>query len=198
MPVFDKAQATELIRKRRSIYPAQFAEVPVNRSIIEEMLENANWAPTHRITEPWRFVVFSGAGLKKLAAFQSQLYKEKSTAAGNFDEGKFEKLATKPMKASHIIAIGMARDTKESVPEVEELSSVAMAVQNMYLTATAHGIGCYWGSGGVTYMEEAKPFFGLGEKDKLLGFLYVGNLKSDKWPEGRRKSITDKVIWVND
>lgn len=198
MPVFDKLQATELIRKRRSIYPTMYLEEPVDDSIIEEMLENANWAPTHRLTEPWRFVVFSGAGLKKLAEFQSELYKTKSTAAGNYDESKFEKLASKPMKASHIIAIGMVRDPKESVPEVEELSSVAMAVQNMYLTATANNIGCYWGSGGVTYFEEAKAFFGLGETDQLLGFLYVGNLKSDKRPEGRRKPIADKVIWVKD
>ena len=196
MPTFNKEHATELIRKRRSIYPAQYSDKPVDDTIIQEMLENANWAPTHRITEPWRFVVFSGDGLKKLAAFQSDLYKEKSTNAGTFDENKYEKLATKPMLASHVIAIGMARDPKHSVPEVEELSSVAMAVQNMYLTATAQGIGCYWGSGGVTYMEEAKPFFGLGKEDKLLGFLYVGNLKSDKWPQGRRKPITDKVAWV--
>ena len=198
MPVFDKFQATELIRKRRSIYPTMYSEEPVDDSIIEEMLENANWAPTHRLTEPWRFMVFSGAGLKKLAEFQSELYKTKSTAAGNYDESKFQKLASKPMKASHIIAIGMVRDPKESVPEVEELSSVAMAVQNMYLTATAHNIGCYWGSGGVTYFEEARAFFGLGEADQLLGFLYIGNLKSDKWPEGRRKSIADKVTWVKD
>ena len=197
MPLFDKAQATDLIRNRRSIYPAQFSDKPVDQSIIEEMLENANWAPTHRITEPWRFVVFAGEELKNLAKFQSELYKEKSTVVGNFDETKFEKLATKPMKASHIIAIGMARDPKKVVPEVEELSSVAMAVQNMYLTATAQNIGCYWGSGGVTYMEEAKPFFGLGENDKLLGFLYIGNLKSDKWPQGRRKPIAEKVTWVN-
>lgn len=28
-----------------------------NRSMIEAMLEAANWAPTHGRTEPWRFVV---------------------------------------------------------------------------------------------------------------------------------------------
>ena len=196
MPQFDRTQATELIRNRRSIYPPQYAVEPVDDAIIHEMLENANWAPTHRLTEPWRFIVFKGEGLKKLADFQAALYKEKSMLAGNFDETKHEKLATKPLLASHIIAIGMSRDPKESVPEVEEIASVAMAVQNMYLTATAHGIGCYWGSGGVTYMEEAKPFFGLETKDRLLGFFYIGKPKRDKWPQGRRKPIADKVSWV--
>lgn len=196
MPDFSPELVNQLLRERRSLYPAQYNGEPVDDAIIREMLENANWAPTHRLTEPWRFVVFSGEGLKKLAAFQSELYKEVSTREGNFDEGKFEKLATKPMMASHIIAIGMARDPKASVPEQEELASVAMAVQNMYLTATANSIGCYWGSGGVTYYEEAKPFFGLGPDDKLMGFLYIGNVNKEKWPKGRRKAIDDKVTWI--
>ena len=196
MPTFNAQEASRLIRERRSIYPNMYSNEPVDDAIIQEMLENANWAPTHRLTEPWRFVVFKGEGLKKLASYQSELYKELSTQAGNFDEAKFEKLAKKPLLASHIIAIGMKRDPKASVPEVEEVASVAAAVQNMYLTATAHGIGCYWGSGGITYKAEANKFFGLEEGDRLLGFMYVGNLKSDKWPQGRRKPIEDKVTWV--
>lgn len=196
MPEFSPELVSQLLRERRSIYPTQYTSKPVADSVINEMLENANWAPTHRLTEPWRFVVFSGEGLKKLAEFQSNLYKEVSSKAGNFDEAKFQKLATKPLMSSHIIAIGMARDPKASVPEVEELSSVAMAVQNMYLTATSNNIGCYWGSGGITYYEEAKPFFELGTDDKLLGFLYVGNIDKTKWPKGRRKPIEDKVSWV--
>lgn len=196
MPTFDTSEASRLLRERRSVYPNMYSDEPVADEVVQEMLENANWAPTHRLTEPWRFVVFKGEGLKKLAAFQSELYRELSTKAGTFDEAKFEKLAKKPLLASHIIAIGMKRDPKASVPEVEEVASVAAAVQNMYLTATAHGIGCYWGSGGITYKPEAFEFFGLEEGDQLLGFLYVGNLKSDKWPAGRRKPIADKVTWV--
>lgn len=189
-------ETNHLLRNRRSIYPAMYSDVPVDDAIIKTMLENANWAPTHKLTEPWRFVVFKGEGLKKLAVFQSELYKTLASQAGNFDESKFEKLATKPLLASHIIAIGMKRDPKAYVPEIEEISAVACAVQNMYLTAAAHGIGCYWGSGGITYKEEAKSFFGLGTEDKLLGFLYIGNLKTDKWPVGKRKPIEEKVSWV--
>ena len=196
MPSFNIEEANRLIRERRSIYPNMYSEEPVSDEVISTMLENANWAPTHRLTEPWRFVVFKGEGLKRLAKFQSELYKELSTAAGKFDETKFEKLAKKPLMASHIIAIGMHRDPKASIPEVEEMGAVAAAVQNMYLTATAHGVGCYWGSGGITYKKEANEFFGLGAEDRLLGFMYVGNLKSDKWPQGRRKPIEDKVTWV--
>jgi nitroreductase len=197
MEAFDINEVNRLIRNRRSIYPAMYSGEKVPDTIIWEMLENANWAPTHRKTEPWRFSVFTGDGLKQLAKFQSELYKEAATKAGNYDESKFEKLAAKPLMASHVIAIMMKRDEKASVPEVEEIESVAAAVQNMYLTASAHKVGCYWGSGGVTYLEAAKSSFGLEKDDKLLGFMYVGMPKTDKWPTGERKPIEEKVHWVD-
>lgn len=184
----------ELIRTRRAIYTNMFSGEHVDNRIIEEMLENANWAPSHRLTNPWRFVVFHGEGLKKLSDFQGELYKQKSGA--DFDEGKFKKFTGKPLECSHVIAIGMQRDEKERVPEVEEVCAVACAVQNMWLTACAHKIGCYWSTGGVTFYEEAKSFFGLGTQDKLLGFLYIGMPKTDKWPQGKRTPIDEKVKWV--
>lgn len=189
-------QANELIRKRRSIYPPLYSGEKVDDAIIEQMLENANWAPTHALTEPWRFTVFTGEGLKKLADFQSELYKKLSTADGSFDEKKYQKLQDKPLLCSHIIGIGMKRDPKKKIPEVEEIEATACAVQNMYLTAAAYGVGCYWGTGGITYKDEAKAFFGLGEEDKFLGFLFVGMPKEGKWPEGRRRPVAEKVQWV--
>ena len=194
---FDPKQISEIIRSRRSIYPNVYKDEVIDDHIIEEMLENANWAPTHGLTEPWRFRVFKGEGIRRLAEFQSKLYEEKSKAEGNFDEKKYEKLAYKPLKCSHIISIGMSRQESEKFPEIEEVEAVACAVQNMYLTASAYRVGCYWGSGGVTYWAEAKSFFGLSERDKLLGFLYLGIPKID-WPKGRRSPIQDKVEWVID
>jgi len=191
---FNTSEINRLIRERRSIYPAQYSGEEVDDAIIEQMLENANWAPNHKKTEPWRFTVFSGNGLKQLAEFQSGLYKEKSTENGNYDQAKFDKLAAKPLMASHVIAIAMKRNT--AVPEIEEIEATACAVQNMYLTATAYGVGCYWGSGGVTYMEEAKSNFGLEPDDKLLGFMYIGKPKADFWPEAKERNLSEKIHWV--
>ena len=186
---------SRLIRERRSVFPAQYSGENIKREIIEEILENANWAPTHKFSEPWRFTVFTGEGLAQLASFMSELYKKVTTEQGAFNQSKYEKLKAKPLLASHIISIGMKRDKLERLPEVEEIEAVACAVQNMYLTATALGVGCYWGSGGITYFEEAKPFFDLGEKDRLLGFMYFGIPKSDL-QAGKRSPISQKVRWV--
>ena len=178
-PVFNIEEVNKIIRNRRSQFVAQFKENdPVDDGVIKELLENANWAPTHKLTEPWRFVVFSGEGLKKLADYQSNLYKERSKRTGVFKEAVYNKLKENPLKASHVIAIGMKRDLRANLPEMEEISSVAMAVQNMYLTASARG------------------FFGLGEEDMLMGFFFVAKPSSDGWPEGKRSPISDKVTWI--
>ncbi|UII33706.1 nitroreductase [Fulvivirga ulvae] len=184
----------EIIATRRSIYTNMFSGEQVDDKIIEKMLDNANWAPTHRLTEPWRFIVFKEDGLNKLGDFQGDLYKQRYK--DSFNEETYLKLKNKPLECSHVIAIGMHRDEQQSVPEVEEVCATACAVQNMWLTASAHRVGCYWSTGGVTFYEEAKPFFGLGENDLLLGFLYIGMPKSEKWPAGKRNPVEDKVKWV--
>ena len=193
---FDVAVFNQLVKSRRSVFPKDYSGEKVDDTIVRQMLENANWAPTHKLTEPWRFVVFTGDGLRKLAAFQGECYKSVTTADGTFREDRYQNLMVKPMECSHIIAVGMKRDEKKGVPEVEEIGAVFCAIENMYLTATAYGIGCYLSTGGVTNFEEAKEFFGLEEEDKLLGFINIGMPKGTLL-EGRRKSIEEKVKWVN-
>ena len=62
------AEAFERIAgTRRSVYPKDYLPGRVDDAIVMKMLELADRAPTHKRTEPWRFTVFTGEGLKKLA-----------------------------------------------------------------------------------------------------------------------------------
>lgn len=189
------AEMDQLIRQRRSVYPKDYTGEIVRDEIVSQMLENANWAPNHKQTEPWRFVVFTGEGLKKLATFQGDCYKNVTVANGTYKEERYLNLLTKPLESSHIIAVGMKRDKEKRLPEWEELGAVFCAIQNMYLTATAYGVGCYLSTGGITNFEEAKSFFGLSPDDKLCGFLNLGVPKG-KVPEGRRRHVNEKIVWV--
>lgn len=191
---YNVEEINALIRNRRSVFPKQFeAGKKIDDKIVEQILENATWAPNHGHIEPWRFVVFTGDGLQKLATFQSELYKKES--GENFKEATFQTLAANPLKASHVIALCMKRDPNKKFPEVEEIAAVACAVQNIYLSTTAYGLGGYWTTGGVTYRQSAKEFFGLGEDDKLLGFFYLAHVAVPS-PAGKRKPIEEKVEWV--
>lgn len=184
-----------LIRNRRSLFQQQFSGEPVDDSIVQQMLENANWAPTHKLTEPWRFTVFSGEGIKKLAVMQAGVYKKATATDGTYKEERYQNLLTKPLLSSHIIVVAMKRDDKRSVPEVEELGAVFCAVQNIYLTAAAYGVAGYLSTGGITYFEEAKEIFGLGKDDKLIGFFHLGMPKGPL-PEGKRKPAEEKITWI--
>jgi nitroreductase len=192
--MYDVNLINKLIRNRRSIFPRDYSGEKVDDAIVQQILENATWAPTHKITQPWRFMVFTGEGLKKLAEFQGECYKQVATAKGKFEQDKYEGLRTKPMQSSHIISIGMKRDEKKSIPEVEEIGAVYCAVENMYLTATAYGLGAYLSTGGITFYEEAKPFFNLGPEDKLLGFFHLGNTTYSP-PDSKRKSVESVTVW---
>ncbi|MBK8311051.1 MAG: nitroreductase [Chitinophagaceae bacterium] len=185
----------ELARNRRSTFPDQFvAGKKVEDNIINEIITNASWAPNHGKQEPWHFTVFSGDGLQKLASWQSELYKE--LAGENFKEITYSKLQQNPLKASHVIALCMKKTANKNIPEVEDVAAVACAVQNIYLSVTAYGLGGYWTTGGVTYKEKAKEFFGLDEEDKLMGFFYIGYIAIPTTGV-TRKPLEEKLTWIN-
>ncbi|MFT3823253.1 MAG: nitroreductase [Chitinophagaceae bacterium] len=189
---FNTEEINKLIRTRRSVFAQQFEPgKTVPDEIIMEALENANWAPTHKLSEPWRFTVFTGAGLQTLAEKQAAIYKE--FAGPKFKQPKYESMLATPLQCSHIIAIGCHPDP--TLPVMEEIAAVACAVQNIYLTVSAYGVGGYWSTGGITFMEEAKPLFNLGTEDLLMGFFYLGYVRVPS-PAGKRKPVTDKTQWV--
>ncbi|HTI08536.1 MAG TPA: nitroreductase [Puia sp.] len=186
-------QINHLIRSRRSVFPDQFEpSVLIPDDTVWQLLENANWAPNHKQTEPWRFIVFSGEGRKKFASFQASRYKE--TAGEKFRQDKVDKLLSNPLLCSHIIAIILKRSTTVSIPEVEEVAAVACAVENIYLSAAAYGLGGYWSTGGITYDPAARDFLHLEGEDRLLGFFYLGTIRIPS-PGGKRGDIRDKTIW---
>ena len=183
----------DYIKNRRSIYPKAYSDQIIPRADIKKILEAGKWAPSHRNTRPWHFIVYEGEGKAKLAEYQADFYKSSNP---DFDESKYEKLKKKPLMCSHVIAICMKRDPKLSVPEIEEIEATACAVQNMHLMASSMGIGAYWGTGGVTYEKGAKSFFELEENDNLLGFFFLG-IPKITWPKSIEREISNHVKWVS-
>lgn len=184
----------QLIKNRRSIFPQTYTDQPIPQDIIEQILENANWAPNHKKTEPWRFKVFQGAALERLSNYLGDWYVA-NTPEEKFSEKKLEKTKKKPIQSACVIAICMQRDPKESLPEWEEIAAVACAVQNMWLSCTAYNIGCYWSS--PRSIIEAREFLGLEEKEQCFGLFYMGYHNMPPI-ESQRGDIKEKVSWINE
>jgi nitroreductase len=181
----------DIIANRRTIKPAAYTGETVPNEIIMQMLEGANWAPTHGYTEPWRFVVYSGAGKTTLLNALTKI-----TDGDEINPVRYEKRKALHDAASHIIAIGMKRGQNPAIPEIEELLAVGCAVQNMWLIAAAAGYGAYWSTGAVAFDPQLASFMGLdSETDRALGFLFVG-VAAGANPQGRRITpALDKVTF---
>jgi nitroreductase len=183
----------ELIKKRRSIFPPVYdTEQAVTRDEITQLLENANWAPTHRLTEPWRFQVFhSPESRAALGLYLAEFYK-KQTPEAEFSELKYKKAMENPLRSGAVIAIVMQRDPEARIPEFEEIAAVAMAVQNMWLSCTEMNLGCYWSTPKAAL--EASEYLGLTEGQRCLGFFYIGRHQMPETP-GKRGDVALKTVW---
>ena len=190
------AAANALIRRRRTIKPADMSEKPVENLHLATILENANWAPTHGMTEPWRFFVFTGESRQRLADFLQETY-EKIVPEDQVRPEKYEKLGKQPLMAPVVIAIGMKRQETGKIPEIEEVEAVACAVQNMHLTASAIGMAGFWSSPPVVYSDEVRDWLGLEDGDQCLGLFYLGWPRNEDWPLGKRGAIEEKVTWMS-
>lgn len=183
-----------VIKNRRSCKPALMNGKKIDDSLINNLLELADWAPTHGHTEPWRFVVFANDAVKQFCKDHAELYKA-NTPEEKFETAKYEKLLYNGAQASHIIAVYMKRGTNPKITVMEEICAVASAVQNVLLGASALNIAALWSTGGLTFHPAMKTYFGLKEEDHMIGVLYLGYI--DKAPKQGERIIPlqQKIEW---
>lgn len=187
----------QLLRNRRTLKPPMMSDAPVSREDLEAILENARWAPSHGLTEPWRFKIYRGAGRAKLAASLGDLY-DRLVPHDRKKPGKADKLREMPLLAPVVMLVWMERQAIEKIAEVEEIEAVACAVQNMHLTATARGLGAFWSTPPFIYDPRMNEWMGIGPKDRCLGLFYLGHPEdAANWPKGRRSAIEDRVEWID-
>ncbi len=168
----DKAEVLkQIIETRRSTFPKDYSEKEIDEEILNQILHSATFAPNHKRTRPWRFKVFRNAEKVALGDHLAKIYKE-STPAQVFLEKKYQSILDKSAKADTIISISV--NFSGLLPEWEEIAATAMAVQNMYLTATAHNVGCYWSTPNI--ISHLGEFLQLEENQRCYGLFYLGNI----------------------
>jgi len=182
----------ELIKNRRATPPRFISGETIEKEKIQRLLENANWAPNHKETEPWRFIVFQEEKKDELARVVFSYLQEKSNSGEEVNMQKAVKFRDNLSRVPVAIAIIMQRDEAKRIPEWEEVAAVSMAVQNMWLTATEMELGTFWAS--PPFLPLLHNILGLNTGQKLLGFFFVGNLSID-FPSPGRGPIEEKVEW---
>src|SRR5580658_10637129 len=102
MELFNKL--SEIVINRRSTKPVDFNGKPIDDQQILQLLELANWAPSHGLTEPWRFIVYSGEAVRGFCQQQAEQYRL-ITPPDKFASAKYEKQAHNGDLASHLIVV---------------------------------------------------------------------------------------------
>tara|TARA_Y100001970_G_scaffold254505_1_gene330312 strand:- start:1637 stop:2200 length:564 start_codon:yes stop_codon:yes gene_type:complete len=160
----------EIIKNRRNT--KQFSEKEVDNADIKVIIESAVWAPNHRNTEPWRFVVIS-----KTSPIKNNI----SNGLINLQENNQKKLNEDQKKD---IVLGVEKtplyifvftEISEN-PEISEenYGAVCCAIQNMQLTATTLGLGVGWSTGKISKIDNLNSILGIDVSLKIVGVLSIG------------------------
>ncbi len=169
-------------------------EVP--REVLLGLLADAHWAPTHGLTQPWRFNVFTGAARERLADGLLAIY-DATTPVAKRDEQKRAKLAVNPRHAPVVIAVAAQVVPGGKIPEWEEIAAVSCAVQNLALSAHERGLGCYWSTPPVTCSAAFAQSLGLDPAThRMLGLVYLGWPRAgEPVPQSMRCALGERVVF---
>ena len=187
-------EVTQAIQSRRSV--GRVKQDPVPRELVEKILESAVHAPNHKITEPWRFHVFTGKGRGELARARAELARILAETEREEEElaaGRISRERKKAFRAPVVIAV-ISRGGRDEFETLENYAACAAAVQNMQLTAHALGLATIWRTGLQAYHPYMREFFGLEAGDKIVAYLYLGYPDMEERPR-RREPASSKTVW---
>ncbi|WP_274361886.1 nitroreductase family protein [Paenibacillus thermotolerans] len=180
------------ILTRRSI--GRVKPEAVDKELIAKVLEAAVWAPNHRHTEPWRFVVMTGDGRGRLGDAYADIYRLEHPDA---DEESVRKQRAKAFRAPVVAAACCSPSGAKGVIELEEYAAVYAGIQNMLLDAHSLGLGAIWRTGEPAYHPRMNEAFGLGEQDRVLGLIYIGWPDMEP-PKAVRTPAAERTVWIEE
>lgn len=180
----------EAIHGRLTIGKVKTDALPKN--VIEKLLSAGAQAPNHFKARPWRFVVLTGDGRKKLGDCMAASLAERIPATPS--EG-LDKTRALPLRAPVVFAIGADKPAEAKVIEMENISAASAAAQNVLLAAHALGLGAIWRTGEWAQDVKVKEFLGFSKDQTIVGFIYVGY--PEVLPEPyQRQGFEDRVTWI--
>ncbi|HEY5015897.1 MAG TPA: 5,6-dimethylbenzimidazole synthase, partial [Streptosporangiaceae bacterium] len=178
-----QAALREVIAGRRDV--RRFRPDPVSDEIVAQVLAAGHAAPSVGHSQPWRFIVVADRALRATAAVMAD--RARLAQARQLDPDSARHLRSLQLDGIREAPVGIvvccdrrARPTgvlgRATFPDTD-LWSCACAIENIWLTARAHGLGLGW----VTLFDPAElaALLHLPEDVVTLGWLCLG------WPDER-------------
>lgn len=176
-----------LIQSRRTVQV--FNDKPVDESLVHQALELALWAPNHKLTYPWRFVLVGPQARAELAELSVTLKEKKKGSMSAIEKEAAKKSFLQP---SHLVVVGMTKNPDLEVRR-EDYAAVAAGLQNTQLFLWQKDVGSKWGTGSIT---RHPTVYRLAELDpqafEVVGFLWVGHF--DRVPAVPPRPPSQEII----
>jgi nitroreductase len=154
----------EAIRTRRT--HKAYGSQPVDRALLDELLDLARWAPNHHLTNPWRFRVLGPQALARL-----------KEAAGPDAAGKLDRAPT-------LVAVSVVQ-TGDAVADEEDLCAAACAAYIVLLAAHGRGLAGYWRTPAVLRTAEGRAALEVGDDEHAIALLHLGPARQQQRPPDR-------------
>ena len=186
----------QAIRERRSI--RKYKKDPVPCSLVKELLDAANWAPSGRNEQQWEYYVVGGTTKDKVAAIYSRLTEENMPPSAERSERQqyFADWARNLGGAPVIITAVMKREVNPPVYKMA-LESVSASFQNLLLAAHSRGLGTCWMTGPLRAEDEIKEILGLPDLYEIIAITPLGYPAEDPAaPDSLDPELAVKVKWI--
>jgi len=181
----------KIIKDRRNT--KSFTNDKVAKSDIELILESGIWAPNHRNTEPWRFVVVDKSSPIKQDIAQRMISLQEKSSNSTLSDDQKKNIFLKIKNSPCFIFVFTTIDESPEITE-ENYGAVCCAIQNMQLTATTLGLGIGWSTGKISKIDNLNKLFEVDQTFKIVGVLSVGY--SNSIIEKTRQEFTTITKWI--
>ncbi len=170
------------IRERRAVKNGYNDKV-VTEEAVRDILEDAVWAPTHGMREPWRFIFVSKEDQPDFARKVAQTYQEEL-------HDNRENFLNEP----NAFLIVVMQEPEKQKQWDENFGATAALIQNFWLLAWERNLGVVWRTNPHVYHPEVKDILGIGENERLVGFIHLGYF--DEAPEAKERTSIDEKFSV--
>jgi nitroreductase len=186
--------ALDAIHRRTSV--RRFRPDPVPRETIAQVLDCAVRAPNHKLTEPWRFAVLTGAARGRLAGLRAR-HRLKRYADPTSDEARAgaEKVRRETEETPAFVVVMCAVNPDEITRE-EDYAAAMMATANLMIAAESLGLGTYMKTGGIMRDPDVGSLVGLEPGYRIVAVLSLGYPAAHEEPR-RRRPAADLTRWVD-
>jgi nitroreductase len=186
--------AYDAITRRVSTRAFQPRQVP--REVLVRILDAAVRAPNHKLTEPWRFAVLSGASRDRYAGIRRVHRAQRFPDPAAPEAARaIEKTWREAAETPAFIVVSCAT-SDDPVRREEDLAAAWMAVENLLIAATAEGLGTYVRTGGILSDPDLRALVAVPDDARPIAVVSVGYPATEE-PPRRRTSALEQTVWLD-